>query len=614
MPASQRIDEKNLPAIERIGAYRLHRHVEATAAIQVHLAREDRPQGGGREVVLKVVQSASPEDVDDIDELRRQAPMLCKLQHPSIVRTLEFFEHQDSLVLVLESVDGVSLAELLENQRGEGKANFSDAAAFHIAVSVLDALAYAHGVSDASGAAAPVIHRCVSPANVLVMRDGTVKLGGFGFVKPFGISTDGRGRLQWEAPCMAPEQIEGQSPTPKVDVYAVGLILWELLSGRPARVLPHHPLSAHALSATTKRPEPLETVRPDLALELTAMVDAAVADAPHERLMTCAEMARRIRKFAPVGAGKKDLAALMRAVPSVSLAAPRSATSLVPRPSPRDEARASGARPKVSAAVLVMPIVAVAAPEVANESSTASTMSAAEPTEEIVVQGEELFEEVLAEEAPAEEVLLEDLIVADDRVDEAALPIHASGIRHISLLDQLQKPTRWDRRTLLGIWMGLLMLLASFIIALRNRAPTSSPPAVQAAFIAPKEPAAPEILPKEPGAPEMRPAEVEPQASAVVAPEPSPSPPLQNPVADPPLPPGFGRLTVHSSSPAAMVYGKLNVYGAVEDALVVPCGRQFFRIGIPGPKAKRIAWLGRGRTIQIACGQAVEITMGKSTP
>src|SRR5215471_13116099 len=321
MPASERTDARNLPVLERIGAYRLHRHVEATVAMQVYLAQEDRPQGGGREVVLKIVQRASPEDVEHIHQLRRQAPMLCNLQHPCIVRTFESFDHLDSLVLVLEPFDGISLAELLEIQKGGGQAKLSDAAVFHIAVSMLDALAYAHGVSDASGAATPVVHKAISPANVLVAQDGTVKLGGFGFVKPFGISTDGKGRLQWESPCMAPEQIEGQSPTPKSDVYAVGLVLWELLSGRPARVLPRNPLSARALSAMTKRPAPLATVRPDLAPELTALVDAALASAPEERTMTCAEMAQRIRKLAPGGAGKEELRTLMRTVPSVSLGA-----------------------------------------------------------------------------------------------------------------------------------------------------------------------------------------------------------------------------------------------------------------------------------------------------
>jgi hypothetical protein len=59
-----------------------------------------------------------------------------------------------------------------------------------------------------------------------------------------------------------------------------------------------------------------------------------------------------------------------------------------------------------------------------------------------------------------------------------------------------------------------------------------------------------------------------------------------------------------------MVYGKRTVYGSVEEPLVVPCGQQFFRIGVPGLKGKRIAWQGRGKMIPIACGQAVEITMG----
>src|SRR5262249_35061659 len=133
-----------------------------------------------------------------------------------------------------------------------------------------------------------------------------------------------------------------KSPTtPKVDVFAAGLILWELLGGRPARPLPRSLLSANALSAMAKRPDSLATVRPDLAPELIALVDAALAPAPEERTLTCAEMAQRIRNLAPDTSGKEDLRAAMRAIPSVSLGAPRSATRLAPRPSaPRDEAGA----------------------------------------------------------------------------------------------------------------------------------------------------------------------------------------------------------------------------------------------------------------------------------
>jgi len=118
-----------------------------------------------------------------------------------------------------------------------------------------------------------------------------------------------------------------------------------------------------------------------------------------------------------------------------------------------------------------------------------------------------------------------------------------------------------------------------------------------------KPTATPETQPAEPSAREAVAPEASPPAAEPTAPEPTV-------VNEPPLPPGFARVTVHSSTPSAMVYGKRAVYGSVEEPLVVPCGKQFFRIGVPGPGAKRIAWLGRGKMIPIACGQAVEITLG----
>src|SRR5262245_13966395 len=123
----------DLPILETIGAYRLLKHLGASGAVQVYLARGEgagRPSG---DIVLKIVSALVDEDAKRIEELRRDAPAVCKLSHPAIIRTYEFFEHEHSLVFVLEQVDGMSLAELAATGAAKDGRAFTDEAIFFAA-------------------------------------------------------------------------------------------------------------------------------------------------------------------------------------------------------------------------------------------------------------------------------------------------------------------------------------------------------------------------------------------------------------------------------------------------------------------------------------------------
>src|SRR6266542_555570 len=307
------------PVLERIGPYRLTKHLSAIETVQVYLAREEVSSRASRDVVLKIVQNGWVEDANNIDELLREAPAIRRLSHPAIVRTQRFFEHEKTLVFAFEYIDGISLAELLRIEQSSCQRGLSDAAVFFVALSVLNALAHAHGASNPSGASSPVVHKGVSPSNIHITRDGAVKLGGFGFIHPFGIRVDRTAKVEWQSAYMAPEQITRQQVTPKVDVYAAGLILWELLSGRPSRVLPKDPLAIDAFTAVIERgPSPLVSLRPHLPPEVIAVVDAALVLSPEKRVIGCAEMAQRIRKVVQDQHGKMELRACAMAALSAT--------------------------------------------------------------------------------------------------------------------------------------------------------------------------------------------------------------------------------------------------------------------------------------------------------
>src|SRR5262249_50709050 len=156
--------------------------------VQVYLARGDGSPSSSRDVVLKIVSKLADRDAKAFEEFRREAASFSKLSHPAIVRTYEYFEHENSLVFVLEHIEGKSLAELTAPGASKGARVLSDEAVYQAAISICDALAHAHRASDPQGRSSPVAHKGLSPSKARVARDGTVKLGGFGLAKPFGVT------------------------------------------------------------------------------------------------------------------------------------------------------------------------------------------------------------------------------------------------------------------------------------------------------------------------------------------------------------------------------------------------------------------------------------------
>jgi len=272
------------PIVDRIGPYRVVRALGSSGAASF-VAREEGPIGFTREVVLKLIANPTSEDGSIVKELAREATICSKLNHPNIIRTLDFFEHDKQLVLVLEHVDGVNLAELLWSLRENGR-RLSDDAVFYIGVAILEALAHAHAHLDDEGERTPIVHRAVSPSTVSLGKDGSVKLGGFGLAKILSEEPDTIVGPR-DASYMAPEQRISE----KVDVYAAGLLLWELLTGRPP---PEHI-------------EPLSSVRRDLPRELLAAVDAALEANSQKRTISCADMASWIKKVTHTARGRKEV-------------------------------------------------------------------------------------------------------------------------------------------------------------------------------------------------------------------------------------------------------------------------------------------------------------------
>ena len=274
---------------------------------EVFLARSR----GGKLVAIKTIAAARREDDGSADVFAREAAVCARLRHPCIVQVRAFLEEPGFAALVFEYVPGVALGRMLRLCQAGG-VRLPDRAAWHIVERVLTALAYAHSFRDEHGQLTPIVHRDVSPANVLVDWGGGVKIADFGIAKVLGVSPETRvGLVKGTPGCMAPEQARGEAVDERADVYAAALLAWRLATGRPP--LGRHHKDEFELVRAMRHPriKPLDSIRPDLPEALLEAVARALEPDLERRTISAAELADAVRAHIDVGSGWLELAALL---------------------------------------------------------------------------------------------------------------------------------------------------------------------------------------------------------------------------------------------------------------------------------------------------------------
>ncbi|MDX2055889.1 MAG: serine/threonine-protein kinase [Polyangiaceae bacterium] len=216
---------------ERVGPYELGEPLGAGGMAEVFKAEHvDRP---GECVALKRILRHLARDARFVDMFRDEARISASLSHPNIVSVLDFSSHDGDLYLALEYVEGQSLAKLLRHVAAQ-KRRFPLSIALFIAREMLRGLAHAHSAADADGRKFNIIHRDVSPGNILLGNNGAVKLTDFGIVRSTLVDRRTRpGEVKGKLGYMSPEQVVGQEVDPRSDLFSVGIILTEMLLARP---------------------------------------------------------------------------------------------------------------------------------------------------------------------------------------------------------------------------------------------------------------------------------------------------------------------------------------------------------------------------------------------
>jgi serine/threonine protein kinase len=296
----------------RFGPYTLARRIGAGGMGEVYLAREESPR---RACVVKKVLPRLMENKQFLGRFRDEARVVVHLQHPQIARVYAMGEVEGQLYLAMEYVQGKTLSRLAYRMRQKSQV-MPVGVILHIGERLCQGLAYAHDAKDGVGQPLQLVHRDLSPANICLSYDGELKIIDFG-------ASQSTLKEQQTAPrvvignltYMSPEQARKKIVDRRADVYAAGVVLWELLAWHP---LPQKgdPLERWRRAAYPKW-EPASRFRAGLAPQVDAMLTRALSVEPGERFQDAAELgaelARLKAKLAPE-VSDADVARLMREV------------------------------------------------------------------------------------------------------------------------------------------------------------------------------------------------------------------------------------------------------------------------------------------------------------
>jgi beta-lactam-binding protein with PASTA domain/predicted Ser/Thr protein kinase len=307
------------------GRYRIQRKLGAGGMADVYLAED---QELGRRVAIKILNGRHANDDQFIERFRREAKNAAALNHPNIVSIYDRGEAEDTYYIAMEYLDGKTLKELIV---GRGKAPVN--VAIEYARQILSALRFAHRHG--------IVHRDIKPHNVLVDGEGRVKVTDFGIARAGTSQMTETGSIVGTAQYLSPEQARGGEVDQRSDLYSLGVVLYELLTGKtpfegdtPVEI---------AMKHLSNAPKPPSKLRPDIPEELDLVVLRALAKNPEDRYQSADEMEadlERVARGAPVSAATVDSATqVLRRPPAPAAAADSTAATIIAPPAstrPRD--------------------------------------------------------------------------------------------------------------------------------------------------------------------------------------------------------------------------------------------------------------------------------------
>jgi eukaryotic-like serine/threonine-protein kinase len=277
-----------------LGRYELVQLLGQGGMGEVYLAKISGAAGFEKPCIVKTILPALLNDRQFLDRFHHEAKVLVHLVHSSIAQVYDMGEAEGTYYMALEYVAGVDLAYLQEQTRTLGQ-QVPVPVALYLGQHIAEGLGYAHRKTGPDGQPLGIVHRDVSPHNVMLSYEGEVKVIDFGLAKSaarskYTLPSTVMGKLGY----MSPEQVRAEPVDHRGDIYSCGVVVWELLAGRPL-IAPGTVGEMMAAMANPSVPA-LHEVRPDVDPALDAVVRRALAPAPGDRYARAEDFARALNE------------------------------------------------------------------------------------------------------------------------------------------------------------------------------------------------------------------------------------------------------------------------------------------------------------------------------
>jgi serine/threonine-protein kinase len=279
-----------LSPVGRIGRFDILGRLAIGGMAEIFLAREGGAHGASREVVVKRVLPHVAKDAMLTDMFVQEARLCMSLRHPNICPIYEFGEHDGAFFLAMEWVHGVSLADIIHRVRRRG-GTLPVPLAVKVIADIAAALRHAHAATGRDGRPLGIVHRDVTPENIVVGYDGVARLIDFGIAKAKSSQLDKTqaGVLKGKFAYMSPEQYQGEELDGRSDIFSLGVCLFEALTGQSLFDRGNEYETVAAIVLETDVPS-IRSVRPDLSETLDGIVRRALARDREDRFASADEM------------------------------------------------------------------------------------------------------------------------------------------------------------------------------------------------------------------------------------------------------------------------------------------------------------------------------------
>jgi len=281
--------------LTQVGRYELGQLLGVGGMAEVYKATHTLPGGGRRTVVVKRILPVLSRNAAFMRLFVAEAQVLGLLHHPNVVQAYDFGESEGTLFLVLEYVEGPSVSSALLGLRAAGK-RMPPVAAAHFASEVCRALEYVHALKGGDGEALNIIHRDVTPSNIVLTLSGGIKLLDFGVAKYRASQARTlEGTIKGKAAYVAPETLEGKPIDHRVDIFSLGIVLHEMLTLKSLFESDNQALTFRKILELPIAPP--SASRPAIPPELDAIVMKALERDPQQRYVTASAMADDLDRF-----------------------------------------------------------------------------------------------------------------------------------------------------------------------------------------------------------------------------------------------------------------------------------------------------------------------------